>query len=68
MSDATTSPLPATGTAVASPRRRSIAEQSTELRMAVMRLSRRLRQERTETELSGSQYATLGWIAAEADR
>ncbi|KRC61802.1 MarR family transcriptional regulator [Agromyces sp. Root81] len=30
-----------------------------------MRLSRRLRQERTETELSGSQFSTLGWISTE---
>jgi len=48
-----------------SARRRTIAEQSTELRIAIMRLSRRLRQERTETELSGSQFSTLGWISTE---
>lgn len=30
-----------------------------------MRLARRLRQERTETELSGSQFSTLGWISVE---
>ncbi|MEF3402759.1 MarR family winged helix-turn-helix transcriptional regulator [Agromyces sp. CCNWLW203] len=48
-----------------SARRRSLAEQSTDLRVAIMRLSRRLRQERTETELSGSQFSTLGWISTE---
>ncbi len=30
-----------------------------------MRLARRLRQERTETELSASQFSTLGWISSE---
>ncbi|MGW9629384.1 MarR family winged helix-turn-helix transcriptional regulator [Agromyces sp. NPDC055520] len=48
-----------------SARRQTLAEQSTELRIAIMRLARRLRQERTETELSGSQFSTLGWIASE---
>jgi DNA-binding MarR family transcriptional regulator len=46
-------------------RRPTLAEQSSELRIAIMRLSRRLRQERTETELSATQFATLGWIASE---
>ncbi|WP_234660622.1 MarR family winged helix-turn-helix transcriptional regulator [Agromyces marinus] len=44
-------------------RRASLAEQSTELRMAVMRLARRIRQERAETELSATQYAALAWTA-----
>ena len=43
-------------------RRTTLAEQSTELRIAIMRLSRRLRQERGDAELSGSQFSTLGWI------
>ena len=30
-----------------------------------MRLSRRLRQERTETELSASQFSTLAWISVD---
>lgn len=46
-------------------RRTPLAEQSTELRLAVMRLARRLRQERAETELSATQLAALGWIAGE---
>ena len=56
---------PAAPTRAPATRRRSLAEQSTELRIAIMRLSRRLRQERTETELSGSQFSTLGWISTE---
>ncbi|UOE43676.1 MarR family winged helix-turn-helix transcriptional regulator [Agromyces larvae] len=47
------------------PRRKPLAEQSTELRLAIMRLSRRLRQERADTELSASQFSALGWIAGE---
>lgn len=43
----------------------TIAEQSTELRLAVMRLSRRLRQERADAELSASQFSALGWVSAE---
>jgi DNA-binding MarR family transcriptional regulator len=43
-------------------RRTTLAEQSAELRIAIMRLSRRLRQERGDAELSGSQFSTLGWI------
>ena len=65
MTDATTSTLPARAAPAASAHRRTLAEQSSELRIAVMRLSRRLRQERTETELSGSQMSTLGWISTE---
>ncbi|MFB6612449.1 MarR family winged helix-turn-helix transcriptional regulator [Agromyces sp. NPDC056379] len=56
---------PAAATRAPAGRRRTLAEQSTELRIAIMRLSRRLRQERTETELSGSQFSTLGWISTE---
>jgi DNA-binding MarR family transcriptional regulator len=56
---------PAPATRAPAARRRTLAEQSTELRIAIMRLSRRLRQERTETELSGSQFSTLGWISTE---
>ncbi|WP_173922683.1 MarR family winged helix-turn-helix transcriptional regulator [Agromyces sp. Marseille-P2726] len=48
-----------------SARRPTLAEQSSELRIAIMRLARRLRQERTETELSASQFSTLGWISSE---
>ncbi|WP_157001032.1 MarR family winged helix-turn-helix transcriptional regulator [Agromyces laixinhei] len=60
--DRTTQPA---STSAPAARRRPLAEQSNELRVAVMRLARRLRQERTETELSGSQFSTLVWIAAE---
>lgn len=56
---------PARRPAEASGRRTTLAEQSTELRIAIMRLSRRLRQERSDTELSGSQFSTLGWIHGE---
>ncbi|WP_350348083.1 MarR family transcriptional regulator [Agromyces sp. G08B096] len=56
---------PATPPAPARGRRTTLAEQSTELRLAVMRLARRLRQERAETELSGSQYSALAWTVSE---
>jgi DNA-binding MarR family transcriptional regulator len=65
MTDAAHATLPAQAHPAASARRRPLAEQSSELRVAVMRLSRRLRQERTETELSASQFSTLAWISAE---
>ena len=57
----------ARSTAASAPptRRTPLAEQSTELRLTVQRLSRRLRQERADTELSGSQFAALGWIWTE---
>jgi DNA-binding MarR family transcriptional regulator len=35
------------------------------LRIAVMRLARRLRQERSEAELSASQLSALAWISVE---
>ena len=57
MTDTMTAPVRA--------RRQTLAEQSTELRLAVMRLARRLRQERVETELSATQLAALGWIASD---
>lgn len=65
MTDAPHTTLPERNAHAASAHRRTRAEQSSDLRIAIMRLSRRLRQERTETELSGSQFSTLGWIAAE---
>ncbi|MGR0320610.1 MarR family winged helix-turn-helix transcriptional regulator [Agromyces sp. ZXT2-3] len=46
-------------------RRAPLAEQSTELRLAVMRLARRIRQERADAELSATQYAALAWTASE---
>lgn len=46
-------------------RRSTLAEQSTELRLAVMRLARRMRQERADTELSATQYSALAWTATE---
>ncbi|MRX43077.1 MarR family winged helix-turn-helix transcriptional regulator [Agromyces kandeliae] len=46
-------------------RRPSLAEQSTEFRLAVMRLARRIRQERADAELSATQYAALAWTASE---
>lgn len=51
--------------ATARVRRATLAEQSTELRLAVMRLARRIRQERADTELSATQYAALAWTASE---
>ncbi|MFF2273621.1 MarR family winged helix-turn-helix transcriptional regulator [Agromyces sp. NPDC058136] len=65
MTDALSTPAPARPSSAASPRRLTLAEQSTELRIAIMRLSRRLRQQRSDTEISGSQFSTLGWIHAE---
>jgi DNA-binding MarR family transcriptional regulator len=65
MTDAPHATLPERNAHAASAHRRTRAEQSSDLRIAIMRLSRRLRQERTETELSGSQFSTLGWIASE---
>lgn len=66
MTDTSTRPAaPARRSSEASGRRSTLAEQSTELRIAIMRLSRRLRQERSDTELSGSQFSTLGWIHGE---
>ncbi|GAA1058658.1 MarR family winged helix-turn-helix transcriptional regulator [Agromyces bracchium] len=46
-------------------RRAPLAEQSTELRLAVMRLARRIRQERADAELSATQYSALAWTASE---
>ncbi|GAA2030130.1 MarR family transcriptional regulator [Agromyces tropicus] len=46
-------------------RRPTLGEQSTEFRLAVMRLARRIRQERADTELSATQYAALAWTASE---
>ncbi|WP_353828456.1 MarR family winged helix-turn-helix transcriptional regulator [Agromyces sp. SYSU T0242] len=46
-------------------RRGTLAEQSTELRLSVMRLARRIRQERADAELSATQYAALAWTATE---
>ena len=46
-------------------RRSTLAEQSTELRLSVMRLARRMRQERADTELSATQYSALAWTATE---
>ena len=54
-----------TMTAPVRTRRPTLAEQSTEFRLAVMRLARRLRQERADTELSATQYAALAWTASE---
>jgi len=69
MTDATSTTAPERPSPAASPRltrdRRTLAEQSTELRIAVMRLSRRLRQQRSDTEISASQFSTLGWIHSE---
>lgn len=69
MTDVTNTTAPARPPAAASPRptrdRRTLAEQSTELRIAVMRLSRRLRQQRSDAEISASQFSTLGWIHSE---
>ncbi|GGI45038.1 DNA-binding MarR family transcriptional regulator [Agromyces flavus] len=56
---ATVAPAPAR------PKRATLAEQSTELRLSVMRLARRMRQERADTELSATQYAALAWTASE---
>jgi DNA-binding MarR family transcriptional regulator len=38
------------------------AEQSTALRMATLRLARRLRAERVDPSLSDGQFAVLGWL------
>jgi DNA-binding MarR family transcriptional regulator len=65
MTDAATSTASTDARRPEAPRRRTLAEQSTELRIAIMRLSRRLRQERSDTEISGSQFSTLGWIHSE---
>ncbi|WP_430647932.1 MarR family winged helix-turn-helix transcriptional regulator [Agromyces sp. GXS1127] len=46
-------------------RRAPLGAQSTELRLAVMRLARRIRQERADTELSATQYSALAWTASE---
>lgn len=54
-----------TMTAPVRTRRPTLAEQSTEFRLAVMRLARRLRQERADTELSATQLAALGWITSD---
>ena len=40
----------------------TIAEQSTALRMATLRLARRLRAERVDPSLSDGQFAVLGWL------
>ena len=40
----------------------TIAEQSTALRMATLRLARRLRAERVDPTLSDGQFAVLGWL------
>ena len=40
----------------------TIAEQSTALRMATLRLARRLRAERADPSLSDGQFAVLGWL------
>lgn len=40
----------------------TIAEQSTALRMATLRLARRLRAERADPSLSDGQFAALGWL------
>ncbi|MDR5700540.1 MarR family winged helix-turn-helix transcriptional regulator [Agromyces aerolatus] len=61
MSDTMTAPA----TAPLRTRRPTLAEQSTELRLAVMRVARRLRQERADTDISATQLAALGWIASE---
>ena len=65
MTDAATSTASTAARRPEASRRRTLAEQSTELRIAIMRLSRRLRQERSDTEISGSQFSTLGWIHSE---
>ncbi|WP_308798504.1 MarR family winged helix-turn-helix transcriptional regulator [Agromyces silvae] len=52
-------------TAPARSRRPTLAEQSTEFRLAVMRVARRLRQERADTDISATQLAALGWITTE---
>jgi DNA-binding MarR family transcriptional regulator len=54
-----------TMTAPVRTRRPTLAEQSTEFRLAVMRVARRLRQERADTDISATQLAALGWIATE---
>lgn len=43
-------------------RSRTIAAQSADLRLALMRLTRRMRQERADTELSPTQLSALGHI------
>ena len=40
----------------------TIAEQSTALRMATLRLARRLRAQRVDPSLSDGQFAVLGWL------
>jgi DNA-binding MarR family transcriptional regulator len=65
MTDAAQTTTAERPTAAASARRRPLAEQGSELRIAVMRLARRLRQERSETELSASQLSALAWISVE---
>ena len=42
----------------------TISEQSTALRMATLRLARRLRAERVDPTLSDGQFAVLGWLNA----
>lgn len=46
-------------------RRAPIARQSTEFRIAVMRLSRQIRLQRADAELSTSQFATLRWVVVD---
>ncbi|QEO16129.1 MarR family transcriptional regulator [Agromyces intestinalis] len=41
-----------------------MAEQSTELRIAIMRLARRMRLQR-DAELSATQFSALSWVVAE---
>ena len=65
MTDAAATTTAERPTAAASARPRPLAEQGSELRIAVMRLARRLRQERSETELSGSQLSALAWISVD---
>lgn len=65
MTDAAQTTTAERPTAAASARLRPLAEQGSELRIAVMRLARRLRQERSEAELSASQLSALAWISVD---
>ncbi|MCP2370111.1 DNA-binding MarR family transcriptional regulator [Agromyces terreus] len=58
-------PAASARTAASARRPRTIADQSTELRLAIMRLSRRIRQERSDAELTASQFAALAWLTSE---